>query len=297
MAVPDHRRRRSLPQQYYIHMNMLVQDEVPSDEEAQDSTPRRKEMILLDSSPENQRRRRRSQSLSRDAALPGIIASPCVLSGYESEPSDLSSASSEHGELDAIIRQAHRRVREGESELALDCCAAPSTNTSRHCRKWPFRFLLLACAYIAWTTDTFLMSERDDFLVQKRAIPKAAFSSQHGREVPIIPMEQHSPLREMEKRTFIPPTTKKKRRPQVALALASNQKAPVLGQRREMERFVMDENGHAEETSTTILTTSTQHHSSLYWLGYVALLLLFVETGVREVRRRTCSRQQRLRNE
>jgi len=282
MAVPD--RRRSLSQSYSSMMK--GEEDVPSDEEAQDSATRKERLLILGTPS-----RRRSRSLH--SALPErILTRPHAshsklptlsLTGYESEPSDLSCASSEDGILpqnDPIPR----RCQEDDT--------SPEILTLRRChRQWPFRLILLACAYVAWISDSW---NSDSFLVKKRNIPTAAFSSQHGREVPIQPMEQHSPLRGISRKTYIPPSSfeKKKRRPQVAHALPARNPPPILGQR--MERFVMDENEGDE-----ILTTTPTPHSHLYYLGYVALVFLCLETGIREVRRRcvSFSPRQRLRNE
>jgi hypothetical protein len=155
---------------------------------------------------------------------------------------------------------------------------------------------LLACAYIAWTTDSYTR-DNDAFLVKKRAIPKAsaaAFSSQHGREVTMRPMEEQSPLLRGLHTYSIP--TAQKRRPQVAHALASKQKPLVLGEARPMERFVLDEDAIPESVTATTTTTATKR--PYYWMGYMALAFLLVETGVRNVRsRRTLLFSPRLRNE
>jgi hypothetical protein len=292
---------RSLPpQEYSITMN-IEEPDVPSDEEAQDSTLH---PVFAITTPHSSRRRSRSLILF-EKVLPHSSA-PLDMDGYESEPSDLSSGSlSDQDDFTrqqhAIRLMAHRRVRETESEISL-CPSSQqqppqyqTTTCSCH-KRWPFRLFLLACAYIAWTTDSYTR-DNDAFLVKKRAIPKAsaaAFSSQHGREVTMRPMEEQSPLLRGLHTYSIP--TAQKRRPQVAHALASKQKPLVLGEARPMERFVLDEDAIPESVTATTVTTTKRPYC---WMGYMALAFLLVETGVRHAARsrRTLLFSPRLRNE
>lgn len=296
MAVPD--RRRSLPQPHHCGNAMLHQeDEVPSDEEAQDNCSSKPKKLVFLGTPS---RRRRSRSLhstrtreDRLLPFPTHKNRPPTLSlnGYESEPSDLSSAASD-SEQETLLPVD---TVEQPSPESLTFPSSSSTNTKdiRACyRRWPFRLLLLTCTYIAWTVS---MECPDSLLVKKRNMPvnAAAFSSQHGREVVIQPMEEHSPLRDMSKETYIPPTSTPKRRPNVAFARAGSKPAPILGQQQAtMERFVMEDTSSGDATLTTSHDVS---HSRFYYVACIALILLFLETTLENVRRRCVLSQGRRR--
>ena len=293
MAVLD--QHRLLPQQ--CNKMSHREEDVPSDEEAQDSAQKR---VVILGTPSSSRRRR---SKSLHSALPERLAplgrshsswnrppTPSF-TGYESEPSDLSASSSE----DAPIQLEHSRLGFCGEDPSAAAAAVVLMDPPplRHSRRWPFRILLFLCAYVAWTTDSF----QDGMFVRKRPIPTTAvaFSSQHGREVtmPIQPMGKHSQIhRVVKKETYIPPpaTKQKKIRPNLAHARSSKHSPPILGQNT-IERFVMDE----EEMVGTTNTVRPLH--SHRWLGYALLIVLVLEAGIRETQRRRSTPRQRLRNE
>lgn len=284
MAVPD--RRRALPQQY--NSMSCREEDVPSDEEAQDSGKTSAESIFYRTPSSRRRSRSLHSALPRRHSSSNNRPPTLSLNGYESEPSDLSSAASEDCEealqMDGNLPEPHGGVSDSlENSTDFRACH----------RRWPFRLVLLllvvTCIYIISFSTTTL--DPDSLLVKKRDMPKAAFSSQHGREVVIQPMEEHSPLRGISKKTYIAPTLpstqqQKKRRPQVAHARAASKPAPVL-----MERFVMQDNTAASGDGT--LSYSSQEHSRFYYIGCIALVLLVLESTYKEVRRRQGRRRRR----
>jgi hypothetical protein len=250
--------------------------DAPSDEEAQDAvvtSPSRqhqhKRVLILGTRRTSSSRRRRSQSLHSIFPEPLLTARTRNLSvGYDSEPSDLSSEASADGP-DANVPEQRDQVIE-----------------SMRRRRWPLRVILLLFAYVAWTTDSYYLSDR--FL---RGAPSskatAAFSSQHGREV-ALPVA--FPPLSQKQTVYVPPLAKKKHRPTLAYARPGNP-PPVLGE-RPMERFILQEEGDEEQPQPL----EPKGPTAVQWVASVALLLLILETVIRQVHRQ-CTPRQRLRYE
>jgi hypothetical protein len=91
------------------------------------------------------------------------------------------------------------------------------------------------------------------------------------------------------KRVYIPPRNnnnndeaapkKKRRRPILSHALPGNA-PPILGQQKPLQRFILDENDSEGET----LPPPPRKKSSLQWVASIALVWLFLETSIRQVR-------------
>ena len=255
-------------------MSWEISIDAPSDEEAQDaeaSSPTRQHQhqhVLILGTPSSSRRRR-SQSLHGVFLEPLITTRTRNLSiGYDSEPSDLSSDASADGP-DANVPEHREQVIE-----------------TVHRRRWPFRVILLLCAYISWTANSSYLSDR---FLRGAPAPKAAaaFSSQHGREVALP--HAFPPLSKKQK-DYIPPLAKKKHRPTLAYARPGNP-LPVLGE-RPMERFILQEEGDEEP----LPLEPRKDPTAVQWVASIALLLLILETGIRQFHRQ-CAPRQRLRYE
>jgi hypothetical protein len=252
-------------------MSREIPGDAPSDEEAQDAVAFRKHPhFLILTTPTTPTTvgttfssRRRTQSLH--SVLPEHLLytrSRRHPNGYDSDPSDLSSEASDDGSLSHVPVPEQRE---------------PVVAPSQRRRNWPFRVILLLCAYVSWTTDSFSLS--NSWLRSARPPQTtAAFSPQHGREVALPVTFPKLPLTETKK-VYIPPQNmapRKKRRPNLSHALPGNA-PPVLGQ-KPLQRFVLDENDSQEPLPPP------RKKSSLQWVASIALLWLVLETGIRQVR-------------